>query len=76
MYWFLFADLSLPPEAHVGAVGISDFLFVVLLGDAAQNAMIGQGTIDDRRRGADQTLVIWNWTHRLPELPLPGWSSA
>jgi uncharacterized membrane protein YcaP (DUF421 family) len=44
MFWFLFLIFRFILRRDVGSVGVSDFLFVVILGDAAQNAMIGEGT--------------------------------
>ena len=44
MYWFLFIVLRFVLRRDVGSLGISDFLFVVILGDAAQNSMIGSAS--------------------------------
>ena len=44
MHWFLFSVFRFALRRDVGALGISDFLFVVTLGDAAQNGMIGSAT--------------------------------
>lgn len=44
MYWFLVLVFRLILRRDVGSMGITDFLFVVLLGDAAQNGMIGEAT--------------------------------
>jgi uncharacterized membrane protein YcaP (DUF421 family) len=60
MYWFLFLLLRFLLRRDTGSAGISGILFVVLLGDAAQNAMIGNGhTVAD---GAVliATLAAWN----------------
>jgi uncharacterized membrane protein YcaP (DUF421 family) len=38
VFWFLFAVFRVVLRRDVGSMGITDFLFVVLLGDAAQNA--------------------------------------
>jgi uncharacterized membrane protein YcaP (DUF421 family) len=43
MYWFLFAIFRFILRRNAGTADITDILFVVLLGDAAQNAMIGDG---------------------------------
>ena len=43
MYWCLFLLLRFLLRRDTGSAGISGILFVVLLGDAAQNAMIGNG---------------------------------
>lgn len=61
MYWFLFVIFRFILRRDAGSAGIADILFVVLLGDAAQNAMIGDGqTVAD---GATliATLVCWNY---------------
>lgn len=61
MYWFLFLIFRFVLRRNAGSTGITDILFVVLLGDAAQNAMIGGGqTVAD---GATLigTLVLWNF---------------
>lgn len=61
MYWFLFVIFRFVLRRNAGSAGITDILFVVLLGDAAQNAMIGDGqTVAD---GATliATLVAWNY---------------
>ena len=52
-------------------MGITDFLFVVLLGDAAQNGMIGEATSATDAVVLISTLVFWNvlidWaTYRFP----------
>lgn len=60
MYWLLFLLLRFVLRRDTGSAGMSGILFVVLLGDAAQNAMIGQGhTVAD---GAllIGTLGAWN----------------
>lgn len=61
MYWFLFVIFRFVLRRNASSAGITDILFVVLLGDAAQNAMIGDGqTVTD---GATliATLVGWNY---------------
>ena len=44
MYWFLFIVFRFVLRRDVGSLGVSDFLFVVILGDAAQSGMIGSAT--------------------------------
>jgi len=61
MFWFLFLIFRFVLRRDIGTVGITDFLFVVLLGDAAQNAMIGQGTSTADGILLISTLVMWNW---------------
>ena len=61
MFAFLFAIFRFVLRRDVGSVGISDFLFVVILGDAAQNAMIGQATSSTDGMVLIATLVFWNY---------------
>jgi uncharacterized membrane protein YcaP (DUF421 family) len=42
MYWFLFVLFRVVIRRRVGAVGISDMLLLVIIADAAQNAMSGE----------------------------------
>ena len=44
MFWFLVLVFRVVLRRDVGSMGMTDFLFVVLLGDAAQNGMIGEAT--------------------------------
>ena len=60
MYWFLFLVFRLILRRDVGSMGITDFLFVVLLGDAAQNGMIGEATSATDAVVLISTLVFWN----------------
>ncbi len=60
MFWFLFFVFRVILRRDVGSMGISDFLFVVLLGDASQNAMIGDGTSATDGIVLISTLVFWN----------------
>ncbi|MBA2724042.1 MAG: DUF421 domain-containing protein [Methylibium sp.] len=41
MYWFLFALFRFVMRRDVGSIGIADMLLLVLIADAAQNAMAG-----------------------------------
>jgi len=60
MYWFLVLVFRLILRRDAGAMGITDFLFIVLLGDAAQNGMIGQATSATDAITLISTLVFWN----------------
>jgi uncharacterized membrane protein YcaP (DUF421 family) len=62
MYWFLFLVLRFILARDVGSMGVTDFLFVVLLGDAAQNSMIGNGTSFADGATLIGTLVVWNYS--------------
>jgi uncharacterized membrane protein YcaP (DUF421 family) len=71
MFWFLFGVFRFVLRRDVGSVGVSDFLFVVILGDAAQNAMIGEATSTSDGMVLISTLVAWNYlldflSYRLP----------
>ncbi len=61
MYWLLFVVLRFILRRDVGSLGISDFLFVVILGDAAQNSMIGGGTSATDGLVLIGTLVFWSY---------------
>jgi uncharacterized membrane protein YcaP (DUF421 family) len=60
MYWFLVLVFRLILRRDVGSMGVTDFLFVVLLGDAAQNGMIGEATSTTDAVVLISTLVFWN----------------
>lgn len=61
MYWFLFLVFRFFLRRDVGALGISDFLFVVILGDAAQNGMIGSASSATDGMVLIATLVFWSY---------------
>jgi len=78
MYWFLFLIFRLLLRRDVGAVGVADVLFVVLVADASQNAMAGGYTSVAEGVVLVATLVAWNllidwmawrftWAYRLVE---------
>ena len=60
MYWFLVLVFRVILRRDVGSMGITDFLFVVLLGDAAQNGMIGDASSPTDTIVLILTLVFWN----------------
>src|SRR6476660_9469187 len=71
MYWFLFLIFRVVLRRDVGAVGIADVLFVVLVADASQNAMTGGYTSMAEGAVLVATLIGWNllldWTaYRFP----------
>jgi uncharacterized membrane protein YcaP (DUF421 family) len=73
MFWFLFFIFRFILRRDVGSMGVSDFLFVVILGDAAQNAMIGEATSASDGMVLIATLVFWNYaidyvTYRFPAI--------
>lgn len=61
VYWLLFAIFRFIMRRDVGAVGIADILLLVIVADAAQNAMAGG--YDTFSEGAILVLTIvgWNW---------------
>lgn len=61
MYWFLFVVFRFVLRRDIGALGVSDFLFVVILGDAAQNGMIGSATSTTDGMVLITTLVFWSY---------------
>lgn len=61
MYWFLFIVLRFILRRDVGSLGISDFLFVVIIGDAAQSGMIGSATSATEGMVLIGTLVFWSY---------------
>ncbi len=61
LYWFLFIVLRFILRRDVGSLGISDFLFVVIIGDAAQNGMIGSATSATDGMVLIGTLVFWSY---------------
>ena len=78
MYWLLFIIFRFVTRRDIGAIGIADVLILVLVADAAQNAM--SGGYDTVAEGAVLvgTLIGWNvlfdwaayrfeWVRRLSE---------
>ena len=61
MFWFLLLIFRFVLRRDVGSMGVSDFLFVVLLGDASQNAMIGDANSISDGMVLIATLVFWNF---------------
>ncbi len=60
MFWFLALVFRVVLRRDAGSMGITDFLFVVLSGDAAQNGMIGEATSATDAVVLISTLVFWN----------------
>lgn len=61
MFWFLLLIFRLVLRRDIGSASITDFLFVVILGDAAQNSMIGEGSSVSDGMVLVSTLVAWNY---------------
>ena len=73
IFWFLFLLFRFVVRRDGGTLGLTDFLFVALIGDASQNAMIGQGTSVSDGLVLIGTLVFWNFAldylgYRFPRL--------
>ena len=59
MYWLLFIIFRFVTRRDLGAVGIADVLILVLVADAAQNAM--SGGYDTVAEGAVLVLTLIGW---------------
>lgn len=61
MYWFLFLLLRFVLRRDIGSIGVADVLLLVLVADAAQNAMAGgyESITDGAILVA--TIAGWNW---------------
>jgi len=60
MYWFLFVLFRVVVRRRVGAVGIGDVLLLVIIADAAQNAMSGEYRSVSDGMVLVATIVAWN----------------
>jgi uncharacterized membrane protein YcaP (DUF421 family) len=80
VYWFLFFIFRFVVRRDVGAVGIADILILVIVADAAQNAMAGEYTSVSDGILLVSTLIGWNvlldwlsfrfeWFRRIAEPP-------
>jgi uncharacterized membrane protein YcaP (DUF421 family) len=61
IYWFLFFIFRFFLRRDAGSAGVADLLFIVLLGDAAQNGMIGDGKTVADSAAVIATLAGWNY---------------
>jgi uncharacterized membrane protein YcaP (DUF421 family) len=73
MYWFLFLLLRFVLRRDIGSIGIADILLLVLLADAAQNAMSGEYESITDGCILVATIAGWNWlldlaAYRIPAL--------
>ena len=61
MYWFLFMLLRFVLRRDMGAIGVADILLLVIIADAAQNAM--SGSYESITDGCILvgTIAFWNW---------------
>lgn len=60
IYWFLFLAFRILLRRDAGTIGMADVLLIVLLADAAQNAMAGQYGSVTEGVVLVLTLVFWN----------------
>ena len=60
IYWFLFLIFRSILRRSMGSVGVSDFLFVVIIADASQNAMSGDAKSISDGMMLIAVLVFWN----------------
>lgn len=61
IYWFIFALLRLSGRRDIGSLGIADLLLIVLVADAAQNAMAGDYKAVPDGLLLIATLVFWSF---------------
>ena len=61
IYWLLFCIFRFILRRDAGAVGIADLLVLVVIADAAQNAMAGGYTTFTEGAILVLTIVAWNW---------------
>jgi uncharacterized membrane protein YcaP (DUF421 family) len=61
MFGFLFIVFRFILRRDVGSLAISDFLFVVILGDAAQVGMVGNANSASEGMVLIATLVFWSY---------------
>ncbi|HWL62505.1 MAG TPA: YetF domain-containing protein [Steroidobacteraceae bacterium] len=60
IYWFLFLVFRFVLRRDVGAIGIADVLLLVILADAAQNAMAGEYKTISEGIILLSTIIGWN----------------
>ena len=61
VYWFLFLLLRFVLRRDIGSIGVADVLLLVLLADAAQNAMSGGYASLTDGFILVATIAGWNW---------------
>ncbi|ANN67871.1 DUF421 domain-containing protein [Bordetella bronchialis] len=59
-YWFIFVLMRLAGRRDIGSLGIADLLVVVLIADAAQNAMAGEYKSVPDGMVLIATIVFWS----------------
>jgi uncharacterized membrane protein YcaP (DUF421 family) len=61
IFWFLFLIFRFVMRRDIGGVGIADVLLLVIVADAAQNAMAGEYTTITEGCVLISTIIFWNW---------------
>lgn len=61
MYWFLFALFRFVMRRDIGTIGVADVLLLVIIADAAQNAMAGEYKTISDGMVLVSTIVFWNY---------------
>jgi uncharacterized membrane protein YcaP (DUF421 family) len=61
MYWFLFALFRFVVRRDIGTIGVADVLLLVIIADAAQNALAGEYKTISDGMVLVTTIVFWNY---------------
>lgn len=61
VYWFIFVLLRVAGRRDIGSMGVADMLVLVLIADAAQNAMAGEYRSVPDGLILIGTIVGWTW---------------
>jgi uncharacterized membrane protein YcaP (DUF421 family) len=61
IFWFLFLIFRFVMRRDIGGVGIADVLLLVIVADAAQNAMAGEYKTISEGCVLIATIIGWNW---------------
>src|SRR4029453_1890260 len=61
IFWFLFVIFRFVLRREIGAIGVADILVIVLIADAAQNAMAGEYRSITDGFILIATIVFWNY---------------
>jgi len=61
IFWFLFLIFRFVMRRDIGGMGIADVLLLVIVADAAQNAMAGEYKTITEGAILISTIIFWNW---------------
>lgn len=61
IFWFLFLVFRFVMRRDIGGLGIADVLLLVIVADAAQNAMSGEYKTITEGCILIATIIFWNW---------------